>query len=116
MVSTADHNAYYRKSSSNPKSVITWSLGAGKCSVKYKSLAAFKSATGFEANGLEINNVTTNPFFVDAASGDYRLKPGSPAIGRGEPLPADIASAIGLPTGVPVDLGALQSKVVLSSN
>ena len=39
-------------------------------------MAAFHSATGQEANGIEIDNVATNPFFVDEASGDYQLKPG----------------------------------------
>ena len=41
MIPSVDYNAYYRKSSSNPASVITWSLGAAKCSVRYRSLAAF---------------------------------------------------------------------------
>jgi parallel beta-helix repeat protein len=36
-----------------------------------------------------------------------------PTSGRGEPLPPDIASAIGVAPGAPVDLGALQSKVIL---
>lgn len=112
-ITTADYNAYYRTSSSTPKNFITWSLDAGKCSVGYTSIAAFNSATGFEANALAIDNVATNPFFIDEANGDYRLKPGSPAIGRGAPLPADIASAVGLPAGVALDLGALQSKPVL---
>lgn len=114
MVSSADHNAYHRKPSSNSKSNITWSLGAAKCLVKYNSIDAFNSATGYEANGLAIDNVATNPFFVNEASGDYRLKPASPAIGRGAPLPADIASAVGLTPGVAVDLGALQSKAALA--
>ena len=51
--------------------------------------------------------MATNPFFVDEASGDYQLKPGSPAIGAGVPLPADIAAAIGVAAGVPVNLGVL---------
>lgn len=113
MIAAADYNAYYRTVSSKPQSIITWSLGASRCSAKYASIAAFNSATGFEAHGLAIANATTNPFFVNEARGGYRLKPGSPAIGRGAPLPADIARAIGLRAGVRVDLGALQSKAVL---
>jgi hypothetical protein len=72
-------------------------------------LAAFHSATGQEANGngIEIDNVATNPFFVDEALGDYQLKPGSPAIGAGAPLPANIAAAIGVAAGVRVNLGVL---------
>jgi parallel beta-helix repeat protein len=113
MIAAANHNAYYRKSSTQPQSIIQWSLGSDKCSVGYGSVAAFKSATGYEAQSLVIENVATNPFFVDEANGNYNLKQGSPAIGRGEPLPPDIASAIGVAPGEPVDMGALQ-KIVLS--
>ncbi len=108
-ISAADYNAYYRKSSSKPSEAVRWSV-KGKCTVSYKSVLAFKLATGYEDNALVIDNVATNPFFVDAANGDYRLKSGSRAIGRGQALPTDIASAIGVKAGVPVDLGALQSK------
>jgi parallel beta-helix repeat protein len=116
MIVAADYNGYYRTSSSQPKTVIKWSLGSAQCSVGYTSVAAFKLATGYEAQSLVIDNVTTNPFFVDEANRDYRLKPDSPAIGRGEKLPTDIVSALGWSSALPVDLGALQStsKVVLS--
>ena len=113
MITDSDYNAYYRKSSSKPQNLIKWSLGKGKCLVGYDSIATFESATGFEENALVVENVASNPFFVDEANGDFRLKANSSAIGRGEALPTDIATAIGLPSGVPVDLGALQSKVVL---
>ena len=108
-VAAADYNAYHRKSSSTPKSAIKWSL-SGNCSASYNSVLAFKLATGYEDNALVIDNVATDPFFVNAANGDYRLKSGSRAIGRGQALPKDVAKAIGLPSGVPVDLGALQSR------
>jgi parallel beta-helix repeat protein len=111
MIDTADYNAYYRPSSSQSQSLIKWSLGKGKCSVGYTSIAAFDAATNFEANALAVDNLPTNPFFVDEGNEDYRLKLNSPAIGRSSPLPADIAKAIGLPPGTPLDLGALQSKV-----
>jgi hypothetical protein len=70
-------------------------------------LAAFRSGRGQKAHGFGIDNVAINPFFVDEASGDYQLKPGSPAIGAGAPLPADIAAAIGVAAGVRVNLGVL---------
>ncbi|CAA9392796.1 MAG: hypothetical protein AVDCRST_MAG93-9810, partial [uncultured Chloroflexia bacterium] len=50
---------------------------------------------------------SVNPFFVDEASGDFRLKGGSVAIGAGVPLSQRIANAIGVTAGVPVNLGAL---------
>lgn len=116
MVAASNYNAYYRTSSSKPPIVIEWSAGAGECPDPpsdtyldtYNSIAAFSSATGFEQNALAIDNVATNPFF-DEANRNYRLKTGSPAIGRGEPLPQNIANAIGLPAGVKVDLGAIQA-------
>ena len=78
----------------------------------YPSVPAFSSATGFETYALSFDNVSTNPFFVDETNGDFRLLSNSQAIRRGEPLPADIASALGWTPGVPVDLGALQSVVI----
>lgn len=111
MIADIDYNAYYDMSPS--KSLIQWSLGRSNCSVTYPSLTDFKSATGFEQNGLSGGNSTTNPFFVDETNGDYRLKQGSPAIGGGQALPADIAAAVGVEPGRAVDLGALGSRVVL---
>ncbi len=113
MIANSDYNAYYRPLSNVQPILSKWSLSSSQCLVKYLSLTIFNSATGFEQRGLSVDNVAINPFFVDEVNGDYRLKSGSSAIGRGEMLPADIASAIRVAPGVPVDLGALQSKVVL---
>lgn len=76
-----------------------------------------RGITWITRNNVFKNNILSygrnKSLFVNEAHGDYRLKQGSPAIGRGEALPKDIAQAIGLPARVPVDLGALQSKIVL---
>ena len=42
---------------------------------EYSSLAAFRQATGKEQRGIE-----ADPLFVNAAAGNFKLKPGSPAI------------------------------------
>ena len=107
MISALDDNAYYRKSSTTPQSLIRWSFGR-TCSVGYNSVADFRSATNLESDAVAVDNVPTNPFFIDEANQNYRLKSNSPAIGRGEPLPADIATAIGVESGTPVNLGALK--------
>ena len=110
MIAASNYNAYYRTLSTKPRNVIRWSLGTpDQCAVLYRTLAAFQSATGYEASSLAIDNVATNPFFVDETNEDFHLKSGSPAIGRGEALPPEVANALGLPSGVKVDLGALQA-------
>ncbi|MBE9189333.1 right-handed parallel beta-helix repeat-containing protein [Gloeocapsopsis crepidinum LEGE 06123] len=107
MVPTTNNNAYYRSSASRPVNLI-WALSGNQCSQSFNSLASFQSATGLESNSLDIVN-SNDPFFVDASANDFRLTSGSPALGRGEPLPADVANAIGVAAEIPVDLGALNN-------
>ncbi|MES1024037.1 right-handed parallel beta-helix repeat-containing protein [Gloeocapsa sp. BRSZ] len=108
MIPVTDYNAYYRPEANQPQNFLIWGLGGGQCFNTFKTLAAFASTTGLESNGFEITN-TNDPFFVNAQANDFRLKAGSPAIRRGEPLPADIANAIGVAAEVPLDLGALHN-------
>ncbi|WNN89274.1 right-handed parallel beta-helix repeat-containing protein [Gloeocapsopsis dulcis] len=114
MIPVTNYNAYYRPAVAEPVNFVTWGLGGSQCSQGFRTLASFVSATGLESNGLEVTN-STDPFFVSAETNDYRLKLGSPAIGRGEALPADIAHAIGVLSGRVVDLGALQSQVFIAN-
>lgn len=109
MINIANYNAYYRQSASKSNNHV-WSTGSRQCSVAYKTLSIFNSATGMEENGLESIN-STDPFFIDADAQDFRLKSGSLAINRGEALPSDIADAIGVPSGVRVNLGAFESQL-----
>ncbi len=106
MVPTTNNNAYYRTSATKPANLI-WGLSSSQCSQSFTSLASFQSSTGLESNSLDVVN-SSDPFFVNANDNDFRLKSGSPAIGRGEPLPADIANAIGVAAGTTVNLGALK--------
>jgi hypothetical protein len=102
MISQLDYDAYYRPTPSFPRCVITW--GFDPC---YETIAAFRTATSNELKGLSIDG-GSNPFFMNEAAGDYRLVQSSPANGAGTALPAHVAALIGVPAGVPVDMGALK--------
>ena len=72
----------------------------------YPTHAGFVSATGIDVvpPSIVVENTATNPFFVNEAAGDYNLVAGSAAKATGVALPADIASALGVPAS-PVDMG-----------
>jgi parallel beta-helix repeat protein len=97
-----DYNAYYRSTGSVAKTEVNW------CNDFYTTMTAFHAGTGYEAHGLEIDG-GADPFFVNAGAENYHLHSGSVAIGRGEPLPANIAAALGWRAGVKVSLGSLQN-------
>jgi hypothetical protein len=65
--------------------------------LNYSTIAALRSATGFEMAGR-----AGDPLFVSAASGDYRLSAASPAIDSGLLLPGITRSV----NGVAPDMGA----------
>ncbi|MCP3952589.1 MAG: right-handed parallel beta-helix repeat-containing protein [Desulfobacterales bacterium] len=106
MITASNHNAYYRTNSSIPSTLVEWWRGTNR--IDFLHLDAFRSGTSEEANGQAIDDVAESPFFVDEPEGDYRLRGDSIARRAGEPLPPDVADALGLKTGVPVDVGAFQ--------
>lgn len=114
MIEALDDNSYYRADTTQPSTLIRWKPvgNAGPASgVAFASLSAFKGAAGgFEGQGEEYSG-PVNPFFRNEATGDYRLKTDSPAKGAGEPLPSDVADAIGVEANTPVDRGALNLRV-----
>jgi hypothetical protein len=107
MVAALDYNGYHRTNTSVFPVMMLWSLGVQGDGL-YKTIAQVRTAIGKEQHGLSVDNVAINPFFVNEAAGDYTLKSDSVAIGAGTPLPVAVANAIGVPAGVPVNMGALK--------
>lgn len=105
MVSSMDNNAYYRTSSGSPTYVLGW---MGKTvNVKFRIFdSSLMNSTKRELNGIGVDG-GSNPFFIDAAGGNYQLKSNSVAVGAGALLPSDIASAIGVAPS-PVNIGAIR--------
>lgn len=73
----------------------------------------FISAADWKARGHDAHSAVTSPsaVFVDAAAGDYRPRPGGPAVDAGTPaagVDVDIANAP-RPQGAAFDIGAYES-------
>ncbi|KAH7709947.1 hypothetical protein AAVH_22778 [Aphelenchoides avenae] len=103
------YNGWYRSSTTAPTNLMKWCTTTSSAScVSYTNHAQFVSATGLDvvAPSIVVENVATNPFFVNEAAGDYNLLAASKARYAGVALPADIASVLGVAT-TPVDMGAL---------
>ena len=60
-----------------------------------------------DVNSIALKNDTDNPFLSSARTGNYALRPGSPANKAGRALPADVARAIGVTNRPAPNLGAL---------
>ncbi len=104
MVST-DYNAYYRSTSSDPRWVVNWANYGGSPSMQvFTTLDQFRQSTGQELHGMEVRDAS-DPFVVDAAGGDWRTAPGSPAVGKGAPLSPDVAAALAVRPNEPVNIG-----------
>jgi len=94
-----DFNGYFRPAGT----LVQWRDGA---TTLFPSCAALDTAKGWEGHCLDVTS-GSDPFFVDAAAGDYRVRSNSAAHASGRPLPSDVAAALGLSTGAVVDRGAL---------
>ena len=69
------------------------------------------STPGFRTTGgTAANNLVDNPFYVDAANGDYTLLAGSPAIDAGETIASisDDYAGTARPQGAAYDIGAYE--------
>jgi len=93
-----DYNAYYHKSAQ--------SLYRYGTTDNIKTPAAFRTVSGqqWDLNAIQVTADTPPNPFIDKAGQDFRLKTDSlAATQKGKALPADVAAAIGVPSGtVPV--------------
>ena len=114
MISSIHHDAWSRKASNLPTVVSNWPDASGKYA-NYPSVPAFASGAAVEA-GAWAQDTSISPFFVNEAAGDYSQTTDSPGLGTGAPLPAAVASALGLSTTATVDRGALSWPSMLPVN
>ncbi|MCY1074280.1 right-handed parallel beta-helix repeat-containing protein [Archangium lansingense] len=115
-ITAMDHNGYHRPTAAGgpptPPTFAGWlhprpAAQGGPFHVDHASLASVQAFTATEDHGLAFDQAA-DPFFVDAAAGDFSLLASSPARASGDPLSAAVAAAIGVPTApAPVDRGAL---------
>lgn len=114
-ISAQDHNAYYRSTAGDPTLAVRWKIKNNSCNEeqRFETIQEFKNKLGFEKNGFGIQG-GSEPFFVDANSGNFNLKSSSMAIKAGAPLPSDVAQAMGWESGKVVDIGAFQTNISAS--
>lgn len=104
VVTAMNNNAYYLSTGSTPANILAWrGLGISRLFTTLDS--TLKTVTGSESLGIGLSG-GSNPFFVSEAAENYQLDSRSVAVNAGEDLPADIASAIGIPS-TSVNIGAI---------
>jgi hypothetical protein len=69
----SDYNVFYNMGPATGNSPTTTSLSSGNA----------KSLDEWRQDGQDMHSVVADPLFVDVANGDFRLKPGSPALKLG---------------------------------
>jgi len=110
---TLDRNAYYRKSTSYTPYLMAWgNYPSGK--LVLRNLADVQSRAGQDRTSKILDNATTDPNVDDPEAGRYGLPAGSTLDTAGLPLPTAVASAVGVPPGVPVPVGILPESTLLA--
>jgi hypothetical protein len=97
-----DYNSYYRATGTG-QLLHNWRDGT---TTNYYSVSTFTAAKGWDSHS---NDITTggDPFFVNLAAKDYRIRSGSVAYGSGTTIPSDIVTLLGLSSGTGQNRGAL---------
>jgi parallel beta-helix repeat protein len=98
-----DYNAYYRVNGQT-QNLYNWNENG--VAEYFKSSAAFAAAKGWDSHAIDVTS-GGDPFFTNLAGGDYTIRSSSPAYNSGKPLPADVASKLGIINGQPISRGAI---------
>lgn len=99
-VTESDHNVYYFADVAKDTPAVRWAKNGGEMQ-SFATLAEFvRAEPGYERNSLFVAGQANDPFFVNAPAGNFRLRPGNPALNKAEPLPPDIAQVVGVPANI----------------
>ncbi len=95
MVPTDGRNLFTRPAVTQPAQVATWQLTL-TTTTQWPTLAGVQAATAHEAGSIAADNTPLTSLFRDPAHDDFTLVPFSAAIVPGQPLPANVAAAMGV--------------------
>ncbi|HEX3785470.1 MAG TPA: right-handed parallel beta-helix repeat-containing protein [Pseudonocardiaceae bacterium] len=104
-VSESDGNAYLRAAGSSDAPLLSWLVSVGT-TTSYPTLAAFVAATGEDKHAVAATLGTVLPF-IDPNQQNYLLSADAVGVDAGQPLPASVATAIGVPASTHPDIGVL---------
>nr|WP_163569523.1 right-handed parallel beta-helix repeat-containing protein [Fodinicola feengrottensis] len=105
MIVASDGGCYVRANAHLPSVLVSWWNSPSDVDA-YGSLAQWRQATGLEAHGQELTG-GPGDVFVNPGALNFRPQPSSPAAHGGQPLPSEVASALGLTTTASPARGAL---------
>ena len=106
-----DYNSYYRPAG-RPAKLFWWDNDQSdrnsltSMAYAFGSLVTIRTAKHLEARGQDVTR-GADPFFVNAAGGNYCLAATSIAAKSGTGLPTAMANVLGVPSGQAVNRGAL---------
>ncbi|HEY1737438.1 MAG TPA: Ig-like domain repeat protein [Acidimicrobiia bacterium] len=104
---STDADAFCRTTATQPPQVAAWANGAGKGQAHYTSITAFAKATGSDPHGIACDGAAAAKMLMNAPGGNFALASGSPGSNAGVALPSNVASALSVSPGIPVNLGLL---------
>lgn len=107
LLATSDYNSFWRSGDAKSGVLVKWDdRPVTTPETYYSTIAAFTAARGYDAHSNDISS-DTDPFFVDAASGNYTVRSNSVAYHSGTAIPSDVMSALGLSSGTGYSRGAI---------